>query len=269
MILVIAFLFSMLIPPVLLFLRKIITNVIEDRRDVEKATDIPLLGEMCEDRSGSKIIATTGNKSSAAEMFRMLRTSLQFVLNSAEDKVVLLTSSSPGEGKSFISINMAASLASLNKRVVLVGMDIRKPMLAQYLGISAKFGVTQYLSSQNVTLDQIVETVPEADNLDVIVSGPVPPNPAELLASEKVDRMFAELREKYDYIIVDTAPLGLVSDTFTLDRIADATVFVCRINSTKTTAFKELNEIYEQKRLKKLSIVINGSKSRKEYGYGN
>ena len=224
---------------------------------------------MCEDNSGSKIVAVNGNKSSAAELFRMLRSNLLFVLNNSSDKVVLLTSSAPGEGKSFISINMAAALAALGKKVLLVGMDIRKPMLAQYLGISPKFGITQYLSSSSISIGQIIEKVPGIDNLDTIVAGPVPPNPAELLASEKVDALFAELRGQYDYIIVDTAPLGLVSDTFTLDRVADATIFVCRLNRTKASAFNELNEIYEQKRLKKLSIVINGSKSRKEYGYGN
>lgn len=268
-ILLLAFFFSLIIPPVLLFLRRLVTNEIESRSDVEKATDIPLLGEMCEDNSGSKIVAVNGNKSSAAELFRMLRSNLLFVLNNSSDKVVLLTSSAPGEGKTFISINMAAALAALSKKVLLVGMDIRKPMLAQYLGISPKFGITQYLSSSSISIGQIIEKVPGIDNLDTIVAGPVPPNPAELLASEKVDALFAELRGQYDYIIVDTAPLGLVSDTFTLDRVADATIFVCRLNRTKASAFNELNEIYEQKRLKKLSIVINGSKSRKEYGYGN
>ena len=269
MILLLAFFFSLIIPPVLLFLRRLVTNEIESRSDVEKATDIPLLGEMCEDNSGNKIVAVNGNKSSAAELFRMLRSNLLFVLNNSSDKVVLLTSSAPGEGKSFISINMAAALAALGKKVLLVGMDIRKPMLAQYLGISPKFGITQHLSSSSISIGQIIEKVPGIDNLDTIVAGPVPPNPAELLASEKVDTLFAELRGQYDYIIVDTAPLGLVSDTFTLDRVADATIFVCRLNRTKASAFNELNEIYEQKRLKKLSIVINGSKSRKEYGYGN
>lgn len=266
---ILAVLFSLILPPIALFVRRLITNVIESRNDVEKATDIPLLGEMCEDKSGDKIVAVNGNKSSAAELFRMLRSNLLFVLNSSTDKVVLLTSSVPGEGKSFISLNIAASLAALGKKVIIVGMDIRKPTLAQYIGISPKYGVTQYLSSQSLTIDQIIEKVPGVDNLDTIVAGPVPPNPAELLASGKVDQLFAELRGVYDYIIVDTAPLGLVSDTFTLDRVADATICVCRLNKTKMTAFKELNDIYEHNRLKKLSIVINGSKSRKEYGYGN
>ena len=268
-ILLLAFIFALILPPLYLFLRKVITNHIEQRSDVEKATDIPLLGEMCEDHSGEKLIVTEGNTSSAAELFRLMRSNLLFILNDNNDRVVLLTSSSPGEGKSFISVNMAASLAVLGKKVLLIGMDIRKPVLSKYLGISPRFGLTQYLSSSDIKLEQLITPLPAAQNLDVIVAGPVPPNPAELLASTKVDEMFAVLRTQYDYIIVDTAPIGQVSDTFTLNRIADATIFVCRVNRTKAGVFNELNEIYSQKRLKKLSIVVNGTSARKNYGYGN
>lgn len=268
-ILLLAFIFALILPPLYLFLRKVITNHIEQRSDVEKATDIPLLGEMCEDHSGEKLIVTEGNTSSAAELFRLMRSNLLFILNDNNDRVVLLTSSSPGEGKSFISVNMAASLAVLGKKVLLIGMDIRKPVLSKYLGISPRFGLTQYLSSSDIKLEQLITPLPAAQNLDVIVAGPVPPNPAELLASTKVDEMFAVLRTQYDYIIVDTAPIGQVSDTFTLNRIADATIFVCRVNRTKASVFNELNEIYSQKRLKKLSIVVNGTSARKNYGYGN
>ena len=268
-ILLLALIFGFAIPPIGLFIRKLVTNRIESRKDVERATVIPILGEICEDNSGEKIVVTSGNNSSTAELFRLLRTNLRFVLNHQDDKVVLLTSSFSGEGKSFISINLAASLAALNMKVLLVGMDIRKPVLAGYLGIHSNAGVTQYLSGQDIELADLINKVPGVDNLSVMLSGPIPPNPAELLASSKVDKMFAELRSQFDYIIVDTAPIGLVSDTFTLDRIADASIFVCRMNRTKLSMFEELNDIYEKKRLKKLSIIINGAKARKTYGYGN
>lgn len=267
-ILALALIFGFIIPPVYLFVKKLITNKITSRRDVEKVTDIPILGEMCTDKQGGRLIVRPGNNSSAAELFRLLRTNLLFIL-SDNRKVVLLTSWSPGEGKSFISINLAASLAAMGKKVLLVGMDIRKPTLAKYLDINPQYGLTQYLSSSDLNIGQLIAKVPGADNLSVIVAGPIPPNPAELLTSEKIDSFFNELRSMYDYIIVDTAPIGQVSDTFTLDRVADATIFVSRMNRTKLGIFEELNSIYSSNRLKRLSIVINGTETHKNYGYGN
>lgn len=265
---ILAFLFGIIIPPVWIYIRKIVHNRFETRQDVEKITNVPILGEMCIDRSGRQLVVAADDTSATAELFRLMRSNLLFVLNSADDKVVLMTSSSSGEGKSFISINLAATLALLNKRVLLIGMDIRNPRLAEYLNISPRFGLTQYLSSDNISIDSLISHVDDVEGLDVIVAGPVPPNPAELLLSQKVDDLFARLRGMYDYVIVDTAPIGLVSDTFTLDRIADASIYVCRANYTSLTDLVAVNEIYEQRRLKKLSLVINGSAANKTYGYG-
>jgi capsular exopolysaccharide synthesis family protein len=198
-----------------------------------------------------------------------LRTNLLFVLNDVNDKVVLMTSTTSGEGKSFISTNLAATLSLLNKKVLLVGMDIRNPQLAHYLKLNPRFGLTQYLSSTQIDLDDVIVPMPGYNNLSVIVAGPVPPNPGELLASHRVDELFATLRERYDYIVVDTAPVGMVSDTFTLDRISDATVYVCRANYTPSNELRSLvGEIHDNKRLKKLSIVVNGTASKRVYSYG-
>ena len=147
-------------------------------------------------------------------------------------------------------------------------MDIRKPRLAEYLGISPKFGLTQYLSSSEIQIPQIITPLKEIPGLDVICAGPVPPNPAELLISDKVDTLFASLRTEYDYIIIDSAPVGLVSDTFSLNRVSDATIFVCRANYTSMSDIETLDEIYSKHRLKKISVVVNGTASRKTYGYG-
>lgn len=269
MVFLLALIFGLIIPPVILYVRKLVRNRFETRQEVERLTEVPILGEMCNDRSGRSLVVTRDDNSSASELFRLMRSNLLFILNDPKDKVVLMTSSTSGEGKSFISINLAASLALLGKKVLLVGMDIRKPRLADYLGIHPQFGLTQYLSSDKISVDQIISHVPGAENLDVICAGPVPPNPAELLASAKTDELFVELRKHYDYIIVDTAPIGLVSDTFALDRIADASIFVCRINYTTLSDLSQINEVYEQHRLKKLSLVINGSTSKKRYGYGD
>ena len=258
---------GLLIPPIILFIRQILNDRFETRHDVEDITDVPILGEMCTDRSGKSLVVSADSTSSSAELFRLMRSNLLFVLNDPNDHVVLVTSSTSGEGKSFISINLAASLALLNKRVILVGMDIRKPQLANYLNIAPKFGLTQYLSSSAVSLEQIITPLDSAPGLDVIVAGPIPPNPAELLISQKIDDLVADLRKRYDYVILDTAPIGLVSDTFTLNRVADASIYVCRANFTSKKDLDEVNRIYENQRLKKLSIVVNGTASKKSYGY--
>ncbi len=263
----IALILGMCIPPVWLYVRKLLYNRFETRSDVERMTDVPILGEMCIDRSGNQLVVASDDTSATVELFRLMRSNLLFILTDPRDKVVLMTSTSSGEGKSFISINLAASLALLGKKVLLMGMDIRNPQLANYLHISPRYGLTQYLSSSNIKLEEIITSIPEASGMDVICAGPVPPNPAEMLISSRVDDLFAKLRDNYDYIIVDTAPIGLVSDTFTLDRIADAAIYVCRANYTSLSDLELINDIYEQHRLKKVSLVINGTAAKKSYGY--
>ncbi len=267
MILALLFLFSLMLPPIYLYIRRVINNRFESRAEVEKITDVPILGEMCIDKSGEALVATEKSTSPTAELFRLLRTNLGFILKNKSEKVILLTSSTSGEGKSFISINLAASFALLNKKVVLVGLDIRNPRLNEYIGIKPKFGLTQYLSSNDLSTNQIITPMPGVKDMDVIVAGPVPPNPAELLTSEKLDDLFTYLRTVYDYIIVDTAPIGLVSDTFSLNRLADATIYVCRANYTSLADLSSINEIYEHHQLKNLSIIVNGTAAKKTYGY--
>ncbi len=259
------------LPPVYLYILKLIRNRVETREEVESRTSAPILGEMCTVNSESPLIVTPTSTSSATELFRLIRSNLLYVLNDTDDKVVLLTSSTSGEGKSFISINLAASLALLGKKVLLVGMDIRAPKLASYLNVRNPHGLTQYLASSEIALDDIINKGAVADfpTLDIIVAGPIPPNPAELLISKKVDNMFEELRNKYDYIIVDSAPVGMVSDTFSLNRISNATIYVTRVNRTTVQDVDFIEDIYEHNRLNKLSVVVNGVKSKKVYGYGN
>ena len=268
-ILFIAFIMGLCLPPAYLYTRKLIRNRFESREELERMSDVPMLGEMCTDRSGRNLVVSPSDTSSATELFRLMRANLLFVLNDESDKVVLVTSSVSGEGKSFIASNLAATLSLLSKKVLLVGMDIRAPKLSSYLGVRPAPGLTQYLAGNDVSLSQIIQKSPVEGltDLDIIVAGPIPPNPAELLASKRVDQAFAELRGMYDYIIVDSAPVGLVSDTFSLDRIADATVYVCRVNYTRNSDIRELNRLYEQGKLKKLSLVVNGTKSHKSYGY--
>lgn len=258
-----------LMPLVLLYIKDKLRTKFDTRQEVERIVDMPVLGEICTDKSGAKMVVGTNDTSSSAELFRLLRTNLLFVLNDTRDKVVLMTSTNSGEGKSYISINLAMSLSLLGKKVLLMGMDIRKPKLAEYLNLNARYGITQYLSSENISIDDMIIRDKQYGNLDIMLSGPIPPNPAELLALTKVDALFAELRERYDYIIVDTAPVGLVSDTFTLDRISDATIYVCRANYTSKADLAFANSIYDQHRLRKLSLVVNGAAMKKSYGYSH
>lgn len=267
--LAIALLFGFLIPLVGIYLRRMLRSKVAEREEVEAIAAPPVLGEVCVSRLGKALVCTPGSNSSAAELFRLIRANLQFILTQTDDKVVLVTSSRPGEGKSFVSINTAASLSLLGKKVLLVGADIRKPRLAEYLGISSNSGLTGYLANEATTLDDIICRHPlELKDLDIVVAGAVPPNPSELLLGNRIDRFFEEARARYDYIIVDTAPLGIVSDTFSLARVADASIYVTRLNVTLKKDIQFVNSVYQEKRLPRLNLVINGTASFHRYGYG-
>ena len=183
--------------------------------------------------------------------------------------VILVTSCINGDGKSYVSCNTALSLAILGKKVVLVGLDIRKPMLATYFNLNTKGHLTDYLAEPNVALDDIIVPSGEHRNLDLIPCGTIPPNPAELLQTERLDELFAALRERYDYIIVDSAPVALVSDTYLLDRVADMTMFVCRYKYTPSDMIDYINQVVEQHKMHNVVCVLNAVKgTRAGYGYG-
>ncbi len=267
--LVLIFLFLGFCAPIAYFyLRNLLRNKFETKEELQKNTNIPILGEVCTSKHSDVLVVRDGGSTSAAELFRLIRSNLQFVLNDPSEKVMLVTSTVSGEGKSFIAINLASSFALLGKKVCLIGMDIRKPQLANYLNLPTHTGLTQYLASEQYKTTDIILKSSEVENLDIIQAGPVPPNPAELLMSEKVDQLFEQLRKQYDYIIIDSAPIGMVSDSLTLSRVTDATVYVCRANYSTYSNVKYFNSIYEEKRLKKMSLIVNGTKATKGYGYG-
>lgn len=270
-IVLIAVLIGLIIPLVLIFLLDKLKNKFETIGELERLTTVPVLGEVCQ-KSGSDsplVVKSTGGSTSVAELFRLIRSNLQFVLgNHSGSKVILLTSTISGEGKSFISINLASSFAVLGKKVLLIGLDIRNPKLGEYLNLPPADGFTSYIANRDISLDSIILHDSIEKNLDIIMAGPIPPNPSELLQSERVDQLFAELKTMYDYIIIDSAPVGMVSDTFALVRVADATVYVTRANYTTTKEVELLNKLYASKRLPKLSVVLNGTKTAAGYGYG-
>lgn len=268
MVLFIGLLLGIILPAIYIYLKSLFQTKFSTKEELERLTRIPILGEICTNRQGEHIVVKEGDTSSISELFRLLRTNLQFLLTGKKDKVVLLTSSISGEGKSFVSVNLATSLALLKKRVIIIGLDIRNPKLAEYIDINSRLGVTSYLASEDVTADQII--IPSGINplLDVIVAGPVPPNPAELLLSSRLDALFEELRNRYDYIIVDSAPVAMVSDTFSLMRVSDAVIYVCRANYTQREYLRYCNNLVAEDRLRNVSLVINATNTKQGYGYG-
>ena len=245
-----------------------LTTKFSTQDELEAIAVAPVIGEICHNRHRSSLVVREGKTSSIVELFRLMRNNVQFMLPNENNNVVLLTSSVSGEGKSFVSLNLAASFALLGKKTVLVGMDVRAPKLAEYLSLKPTPGVTSFLSKQDVTLAEITQQCKEVDNLDVIVSGPIPPNPSELLLSKRVKQLFGELREKYDCIIIDSAPMAMVSDTFSLLQFADNVVYVSRANYTKRSYIKYLNGIIERGQVKNVSLVLNDSNPKLSAGYG-
>ena len=268
--LAICFLLGLMIPAGLLYLYVLFNDKIDDVKEFEQRVNAPLLGQLVENSRNAHIAIHDGESSVSAELFRLIRTNLRFVLpKDVQSPVVLVTSCINGDGKSYVSSNTALSLAMLGKKVVLVGLDIRKPMLATYFKLKTKGHLTDYLAEPEVELDDIIVPSGEHANLDLIPCGTIPPNPSELLQTERVDELFAELRKRYDYIIVDTAPVALVSDTYQLNRVADLTIFVCRYKYTPTEMIEYINQMIEQKRMHNVACVLNGVKGlRAGYGYG-
>ena len=262
------FILALLLPVLFVIIKQMLTVKFEDKHALRKLTNLPIAGELCVSTASDTVVVKEGDTSSIVELFRLLRTNLQFLLTAKDSKVVLLTSSVSGEGKSFISINLAMSLSLLNKKVVLVGLDIRNPRLMDYMKVRSKIGMTSYLASNSMTESEIIVPSTYSPNLDVIFSGPIPPNPSELLLSDRLDHLFAYLREQYDYVIVDSAPVGMVSDTFSLMRITDATLYVCRANYTHKDHIMYVNELVATNKLKNVALVINGTTARQGYGYG-
>lgn len=260
---------GLMFPAGALYLYILFNDTIDDVKDFERRIKAPLLGQLVQNSRGKHIAIREGESTVSAELFRQIRTNLRFVLPAdKKSPVILVTSCINGDGKSYVSSNTALSLAILGKKVVLVGLDIRKPMIAAYFGLNQKGHLTDYLAEPEVSLDDIIVPSGEHKNLDLIPCGTIPPNPAELLQTERVDELFAELRKRYDYIIVDTAPVALVSDTYLLDRVADMTLFVCRYKYTPGEMVDYINNIVDQKRMHNIACVLNGVKNmRAGYGY--
>ena len=245
---------------------------LEGREDVEKLTTVPIVGDIPltdekNEKDGS--IAVFENQNNLmSETFRNIRTNLQFMLQN-DKKVILVTSTVSGEGKSFISANLAISLSLLGKKVVIVGLDIRKPGLNKVFRLSTKEkGITLYLANPDTDLMSLVQPSDVNKNLSILPGGTVPPNPTELLARDGLDKAIEILKKNFDYVILDTAPVGMVTDTLLIGRVADLSVYVCRADYTHKVEYTLINELAEEKKLPNICTVINGvDLKRRKYGY--
>ena len=274
MIYLIALVLGVGVPVGIIYLLELTKFKIEGRSDVEKLTSVPIIGDipLTDEKQGA--IAVFENQNNLmSETFRNIRTNLQFMLEN-DKKVILVTSTVSGEGKSFISANLAISLSLLGKKVVIVGLDIRKPGLNKVFNIPRKeIGITQYLANPEKNLMDLVQLSDISKNLYILPGGTVPPNPTELLARDGLDKAVETLKKNFDYVILDTAPVGMVTDTLLIGRVADLSVYVCRADYTHKNEYTLINELAENNKLPSLCTVINGLDLKKRkygyyYGYG-
>ncbi len=271
----VALIAGLAIPAIFIFLINIFRYKIEGHDDVARLTKLPILADVAIASDSAKtkadIVVHENENNQMEEIFRGMRTNLQFMLKEGQ-KVIMFTSSTSGEGKTFNAANLAMSFALLGKKAILVGLDIRKPRLAELFEIDDhQHGVTNLLVKDNPTWEDVkAQILPSGvnNNLDVLMAGPTPPNPTELLARSSLDTITKHLRDHYDYILIDTAPVGLVTDTLQIGRICDATVFMCRADFTPKESFAMINSLAKEGKLPNMSIVLNGiDMSRKKYGY--
>ena len=269
MIYLVALVLGVGIPVGVIYLLELTKFKIEGRSDVEKLTSVPIVGDipLTDEKQGA--IAVFENQNNLmSETFRNIRTNLQFMLEN-DKKVILVTSTVSGEGKSFISANLAISLSLLGKKVIIVGLDIRKPGLNKVFNIPRKeVGITQYLANPEKNLMDLVQLSDVSKNLYILPGGTVPPNPTELLARDGLDKAIETLKKNFDYVILDTAPVGMVTDTLLIGRVADLSVYVCRADYTHKNEYTLINELAEKDKLPNLCTVINGlDLKRRKYGY--
>ena len=277
-IIMVALLIGLVIPVLVILVLQFFRYKIEGHDDVARLTKLPIIADVAVASNKAKgkadIVVHENQNNQMEEIFRSMRTNLQFMLKEGQ-KVVLFTSSTSGEGKTFNAANLSVSFGLLGKKVILVGLDIRRPRLAELFGINDhKHGITNLLVKDNPTAEELQEQILPSGvnkNLDLLMAGPIPPNPAELIARNSLDIIINLLKEKYDYIMIDTAPVGLVTDTLQIARVVDASIYMCRADYTPKSSFNLINALANENKFPNMAIVLNGidmSKRKYSYYYG-
>lgn len=267
----VAILVGLIIPFAIIYIRDLLDSKIHTREDVEKVVNIPIIGDIPKLENGTRYALKKEDYSAIAEAFRILRTNLSFILPKTKDnrgKVVFVTSTVAHEGKSLVASNLATSLAHANKKTIILGMDIRAPKLEPYLGSRGKLGLTNYIINADYEPEDVIVPSKTTENLDIVSSGDIAPNPAELLMNERVGKLIDYAKENYEYVIVDTAAFSMVTDTLLLSKFADAFIYVIRANFLDKRMLKYINFLHKERRLSNMALLLNGVDHKKSYGYG-
>ena len=266
---------GLLIPAGLIFVRRLIFPIFKDKDELERATNVPILGEIGHNSGKEAFVLGENVTTPISEMFRLVRNNVQFMTSGSGSKVLLVTSSISGEGKTFVAANLALSFALTGKKTLVIGADIRRPVLARNLSVDNNRGLTTYLSGQETDVDSLIVPSDRSENLYVLPAGPVPPNPNELLLGGNFGGLIEKVKQDYDYVVVDTAPIGVVSDTFLISQFADVQLFVLRADYSTRRSLKIVHQAISSGRLKSCALVLNGvnvnvsSYSYRKYGrYG-
>ncbi|MDT0646073.1 polysaccharide biosynthesis tyrosine autokinase [Zunongwangia sp. F260] len=263
-----ALIFGLFLPFSVIYVKEKINDKIGDTSDIQELTDTPILGEIAHNREKEKMVVGERNTTPVAELFRLIRFNLKFVSAGKANKVILVTSGMKGEGKTFFTLNLGASLAISGKKVVALSFDLRAPKLMRTVGLSDDFGISDFIINENIEASEIVVPSPEIKGLSFIGSGPIPPNAGELMLSNRIEVLIDELKKEYDYVLIDSAPVGKVADGFALAPYVDSTIYIVRHNVTRRRQLKTLDDIYRTGKLKRPMVVLNGIKTQEAYGYG-
>ena len=253
------------------YVKDALNDKVQSKRDVQRLTQTPILGEISLNTTGTTLVVKEESGSSVAELFRLVRSNLQFATAGKENKVVLITSSTSGEGKTFFSINLAASLTLIGKKVCLLELDLRKPGMFKQLEMTPGTGISDYLvATDKIAIEDIIKPMDNVPGLYVASCGSIPPNPAELMMSDNLAHLIRELRASFDYVIIDTAPVGKVADAYSLSSVIDSTLYIVRYNYTTKAQLELIEEIYTQKKFAHPMVIVNGVKegTKHAYGYG-
>ena len=258
---------GLLLPMLFIVIRSFFEVKVDSEDTIKSLTSIPLLGRVAQEKTKNPIVVEKGSRTAINEMFRLLRANLNFANMNKSQQTIMVTSSISGEGKTFMVLNLGIAIALSNKKVVLLGMDLRKPKLGTALDDSKPDrGLSNFLVGE-CSLEEILKPHQDIDNLFYISSGIIPPNPTELLVSERIDELFRDLKQEFDYILIDTPPMSLVSDALLVRKFVDRTLVIVRQNHTKKSMVKNLEELYQNGELESVNLIFNGIKTGGRYGY--